>query len=99
MVELARHQNKCDNITFHIDIAPADLIVYADENLISQVVINLLKNAIQAIDAQADGKIEIKGRCNAAEEILIEIKNNGPCHSFRYSRSYIHSFFYHQRRR
>ena len=76
MVELARHQNKCDNI--HIDIAPADLIVYADENLISQVVINLLKNAIQAIDAQADGKIEIKGRCNAAEEILIEIKNNGP---------------------
>ena len=28
MVELARHQNKCDNITFHIDIAPADLIVY-----------------------------------------------------------------------
>ena len=78
MVELARHQNKCDNITFHIDTAPADLIVYADENLISQVVINLLKNAIQAIDAQADGKIEIKGRCNAAEEILIEIKNNGP---------------------
>ena len=78
MVELARHQNKCDNITFHIDSAPADLIVYADENLISQVVINLLKNAIQAIDAQADGKIEIKGRCNVAEEILIEIKNNGP---------------------
>ena len=78
MVELARHQNKCDNITFHIDIAPADLIVYADENLISQVVINLLKNAIQAIDTQADGKIEIQGRCNAAEEILIEIKNNGP---------------------
>ena len=76
MVELARHQNKCDNITFHI--APADLIVYADENLISQVVINLLKNAIQAIDTQADGKIEIQGRCNAAEEILIEIKNNGP---------------------
>jgi len=52
--------------------------VYADENLISQVVINLLKNAIQAIDTQADGKIEIQGRCNAAEEILIEIKNNGP---------------------
>ena len=78
MVELARHQNKYDNITFHIDIAPADLIVYADENLISQVVINLLKNAIQAIDTQADGKIEIQGRCNAAEEVLIEIKNNGP---------------------
>lgn len=56
MVELARHQNTCKNITFHTDISPADLIVYADENLISQVVINLLKNAIQAIGTQADGK-------------------------------------------
>lgn len=78
MVELARHQNTCKNITFHTDISPADLIVYADENLISQVVINLLKNAIQAIGTQADGKIEISTRCNDSEEILIEIKNNGP---------------------
>ena len=78
MVELARHQNPCDHITFHTKIDPADLILHADENLISQVVINLLKNAIQAIDTQADGKIEIQGRCNAAEEVLIEIKNNGP---------------------
>lgn len=78
MVELARHQNTCENITFHTDISPADLIVYADENLISQVVINLLKNAIQAIGTQADGKIEISARCNDSEEVLIEIKNNGP---------------------
>ncbi|MCE8623182.1 GHKL domain-containing protein [Bacteroides fragilis] len=78
MVELARHQNTCENITFHTDISPADLIVYADENLISQVVINLLKNAIQAIGTQAGGKIEISARCNDSEEVLIEIKNNGP---------------------
>ena len=78
MVELARHQNTCENITFHTNISPADLIVYADENLISQVVINLLKNAIQAIGTQAGGKIEISARCNDSEEILIEIKNNGP---------------------
>lgn len=78
MVELARHQNTCENVTFHTDISPADLIVYADENLISQVVINLLKNAIQAIGTQASGKIEISARCNDSEEVLIEIKNNGP---------------------
>jgi nitrogen fixation/metabolism regulation signal transduction histidine kinase len=78
MVELARHQNTCENITFHTNISPTDLIVYADENLISQVVINLLKNAIQAIGTQAGGKIEISARCNDSEEVLIEIKNNGP---------------------
>ena len=34
-----------------------DLILYADENLVSQVVINLLKNAIQAIESD---KIQIR---------------------------------------
>lgn len=78
MVELAKHQNPAGNISFSVDVSPADLILYADENLISQVVINLLKNAIQAIDRQADGQIVVRAYCNAAEEVLIEIKNNGP---------------------
>ena len=78
MVELARHQNPCDNIIFHTEISPEDLILYADENLISQVVINLLKNAIQAIGSQPDGKIEIQAYCNDTEEILIEIKKQRP---------------------
>ena len=78
MIELTQHQNSCDNITFCTNITPADLIVYADENLISQVVINLLKNAVQAIGTQPDGQIEIQAYCNETEEILIEIKNNGP---------------------
>lgn len=78
MVELAKHQNTAGNIAFSVDILPADLILYADENLISQVIINLLKNAIQALGNQADGHIGIRAYCNESEEILIEIKNNGP---------------------
>jgi len=42
------------------------------------VVINLLKNAIQAIGSQPDGRIELRAYCNDMEEIWIEIKNNGP---------------------
>ena len=67
---------KSDILFFRVK--PEDLNLYADRIMVEQVLINLLKNAIQAIDAQADGKIEIQGRCNAAEEVLIEIKNNGP---------------------
>lgn len=78
MVELARHQHPCEHITFSTKIIPADLILYADENLISQVVINLLKNAIQAINDQPEGRIDILAYCNESEEIWIEIKNNGP---------------------
>lgn len=82
MVELARHQYPDVRVTFHTDIAPSDLILYADENLVSQVVINLLKNAIQAIESDKntdkEGHINIRAYCNEAEAILIEISNNGP---------------------
>lgn len=82
MVELARHQYPDVPVTFQKSISPDDLILYADENLISQVVINLLKNAIQAIEANLasnhEGSIRIHAYCNEAEAVLIEISNNGP---------------------
>lgn len=78
MVEIAHHQNECFNIRFVVDIAPADLILYADENLVSQVVINLLKNAIQAIGMQPEAVITLRAYCNEDEEVCIEVKNNGP---------------------
>ena len=43
-----------------------------------RAVINLLKNAVQAIGNQPGGRIAIQAHCNDAEEVLIEIKNNGP---------------------
>ena len=82
MVELARHQHPDARVIFHTDIVPNDLILHADEHLISQVVINLLKNAIQAIgsdnDTDKEGRIDIRAYSNEVEEILIEISNNGP---------------------
>ena len=65
-------------LTEHMKVDVHELILHADENLISQVVINLLKNAIQAIGDQPDGQIDIQVYCNETEEVLIEIKNNGP---------------------
>jgi nitrogen fixation/metabolism regulation signal transduction histidine kinase len=79
MIQLARHHNPCPRITFTTDIQPDNLIIHADENLAGQVVLNLLKNAVQAIGTrQPDGRIEIKARCTDSEAILIEITNNGP---------------------
>lgn len=88
MVELARHLYPDTRIRFRTDIVPDDLILYADENLIAQVVINLLKNAIQAIESEADegkeadgkeeGHIRIRAYCDDAEAVLIEVSNNGP---------------------
>jgi nitrogen fixation/metabolism regulation signal transduction histidine kinase len=79
MKELSLHQLSTSNITIDVDVEPADLIVFADENLISQVVLNLLKNAAQAIGTdQPNGRITIKAYCNKAEAVFIEVSNNGP---------------------
>lgn len=79
MVQLAHHHNHFPNVEIRVDVQPADLIIYADENLITQVVLNLLKNAMQAIGSeQPDGLIEIKAFCNAEEAVLVEVSNNGP---------------------
>jgi nitrogen fixation/metabolism regulation signal transduction histidine kinase len=79
MVQLSKHQNDYPQITFTVNTHPEDLIVYADENLISQVVLNLLKNAMQAIgNEQVNGRIDIKAYCDENEAVIIEISNNGP---------------------
>ena len=82
MIELARHQHPNARVSFHTHITPDDLILYADENLISQVVINLLKNAVQAIESNngtdKEGRIDIRAYCNEAEAVLVEVSNNGP---------------------
>jgi len=78
MIELTKHQNPDSNSTFGARIDPEDLILYADENLISQVVINLLKNALQAMDSQTNRHIDVWAYCNELEEVIIEISNNGP---------------------
>lgn len=79
LTRLARHHNNYPNITIRIDVEPEDLIVYANENLITQVVLNLLKNAMQAIGhEQENGLILFKAYCDPNEAVILEVTNNGP---------------------
>ena len=50
-----------------------DVLLYADEGQITQILINLVKNAIQA-DAK---KVEISAEINLSEHIIINVENDG----------------------
>jgi Signal transduction histidine kinase involved in nitrogen fixation and metabolism regulation len=76
--QLACHQKNQPNINIEIDVKPNDLLVYADESLTSQVVLNILKNAFEAIENQDNGFIRINAYSNQSEAIIIEVINNGP---------------------
>ena len=64
-------------VAIRTDIEPADTMIYADRALLGQVAVNLLKNAREAVGDKPDGWIEIRSRIDAAEQVVIEISNNG----------------------
>jgi PAS domain S-box-containing protein len=79
LIQLSKHQNDYPHISFILDVQPDDLILYADENLITQVVPNLLKNAMQAIGYERmDGEVVLRAFSNIEEAVVIEVSNNGP---------------------
>lgn len=60
-----------------LDVTPADTMIYADPTLVGQVVVNLLKNAREAVGTRADGWIEVLSHIDAQENVVIEVSNNG----------------------
>lgn len=60
LVHLHEHLMEDRNIEVQIIAKDENCIISGDENLITQVVVNIIKNAIQAIDPSEHGKIFIK---------------------------------------
>ena len=61
----------------HVDLSiePAGLLIYTDEGLLSRVVTNLLKNAMQA--TPDDGRLLMRAYTGESDKIIIEIADNG----------------------
>mgnify|MGYP000339802735 CR=1 FL=1 len=65
------------HIGFSLVLFQPEITVHADEKLLSQVLINLLKNAMQALEGQADGKIRMEVGAEK-NQLLIRVTDNGP---------------------
>jgi len=65
------------NITLTISVYPDDLTITADKNMIEQVMINLIKNAIQAFEDGENKLIELKAYLNEKSRPVISVKDNG----------------------
>ncbi len=69
--ELADH-----GISSAVQAQTEALVVQADKTMIEQVLINLIKNAIQAFDGQSDKKIILSAHTNEGH-VIISVKDNG----------------------
>lgn len=65
------------NHEVEISVSPKDLLAYADESLLSHVVTNLLKNAVEAFKEKRKlSFIRLQAYANAQESIIIDVSNN-----------------------
>jgi signal transduction histidine kinase len=74
--ELHHHQCKEKGISCTIHPGPAMLSALADESQVKQVLINLVKNAMEAVEGDGNGRMEIRTK-RILDEVSIEISDNG----------------------
>lgn len=65
-------------ISAQIEVYPEDLTILADKGMIEQVLINLVKNAIQSFDDQAEKTLTLRAFVSEKSRPVIMVKDNGP---------------------
>lgn len=78
VTNLMSEEIKSKNIDFIVKTEPENITITADGHLIEQVLINLVKNAVQALDKKNDGKIQLISFFNKRGRVTIQLIDNGP---------------------
>ncbi len=66
-----------NKINFVTNIEPENIEVSADEQLVEQVIINLIRNSLHALDGRKDPTIELKTYYNKRGRVTIQVADNG----------------------
>lgn len=74
---LMRPELRKPNLSFDASCESNYLTIDIDEEMIEQVIINLVKNAIESIGEMEGGRISIHGKYSEAS-VIIEVSDNGP---------------------
>lgn len=74
--DLFREELKIKKISQQTYIDPSDLIMYCDPELVEQILINVIRNSIQALDKTENPHIRIEGS-KSNDQVDIKIFDNG----------------------
>ena len=76
-LEIVAWRLKAAQTEVAVDLGPAPLIVQAGQIRLQQVLVNLISNAADAIEGQADRRITLQAR-RKDDKITISVADNGP---------------------
>lgn len=74
---LLQNQFDANQIQFRKSVDPKDLILFGDQTLIEQVLINLIQNAIQAVEDSVTMIVSLTAFIDESGKIIIEISDSG----------------------
>jgi len=77
LIVLHKKEAEEAGIELTLKVDSEKMFINVDRSQIEQVVINLLKNAIQAFDEQTDRKVEVHAYYNEKSRPIIKVKDNG----------------------
>ena len=77
VAQLMRTELRQTNVNFHYECSSEYLTIQADVEMIEQVIINLLKNAIEALAETRNAQLDLIGRYDESA-VKIEVIDNGP---------------------
>lgn len=67
-----------EHVQFQLHVPEQGYTVFVDDHLLIQVVINLVKNAAEAVDGMPNAKIDLTIRKPENANLKVEVSNNGP---------------------
>jgi nitrogen fixation/metabolism regulation signal transduction histidine kinase len=74
---LALLSNELEGVAVKITVVPETLEVHADRSLLDQVLVNLVKNAVDAIRNVATPVLQLRGELDFGR-VIIRVQDNGP---------------------
>ncbi|MEE9441900.1 MAG: ATP-binding protein [candidate division Zixibacteria bacterium] len=78
IIKFMRSQFDPGGIEVQLNVEPDNLQLVADNELIEQVIINLLLNAIEALSGTENPRILIEAKLNNRGRVIIAVEDNGP---------------------
>lgn len=78
LINLLKLKDREKAVQFQLSLESSVQSIFADQDQIRQVLMNIILNAIQAVDSQGKIVIDLQpSYCNGKEAVLISIKDNG----------------------
>ena len=78
MIILSSMEPNFPEVKVEVHIEPEDLKVFADPNLLGQVMLNLMKNAFYALRGRSNARIMLSVEHAPNGKVMIKVNDNGP---------------------